>query len=143
MAGLCSENSKLRMKSKLPSEWAEPKHCKLRTPHSSNLHSGCGMVWCGVVWCGVVWCGVVWCGMVWCRVLRVNTENGRITMGLKWPDDVIVLSDHHLLPGSGADPAVRGVCSGGSAGGGQLHLSPHQTAHADLCHSQEQRLLSL
>ena len=31
---------------------SSPKHCRLRTPHSSNLHS--------------------WCGMVWYRILRVD-----------------------------------------------------------------------
>ena len=40
------------MKSKFPSEWLQLKHFTLCTPHSSNLHS--------------------WCGMVWYRILRVN-----------------------------------------------------------------------
>ena len=54
------------MKSKLPSEWVEPKHCKLYTPHSSNLHS----------WCGVGYSELKEGTGVYCHSFEDNTKVG-------------------------------------------------------------------
>ena len=52
-------------------------------------------------------------------------------------------SDHCLLHGCRDDQAVCGLCCGGAAGGGELHLPSLATAHADLLLAQEQGSLSL
>ena len=49
-------NWRQKMKSKLPSEWVQTKRCKLRTPHSSNLHSWCGMAWYGTLGVNICHC---------------------------------------------------------------------------------------